>query len=84
MQTFRPIKSPCILVCQLDHKTGFCFGCGRTGNEIMRWTGYSDAQRDTIMAGLDERLVMLGMKSSDARETRKPMAEALARKQRHE
>lgn len=81
MQTFRPIKSPCILVCQLDHKTGFCFGCGRTGDEIMRWTGYSDAQRDRIMAGLDERLVKLGMKPGAARDARKPEAEALARKQ---
>ena len=82
MQSFRPIKSPCILVCQLDHKTGFCFGCGRTGDEIMRWTGYSDEQRDAIMDGLDERLVRLGMKSSDKIETRKHEAETLAQKQR--
>jgi len=82
MQTFRPIKSPCILVCQLDHRTGFCFGCGRTGEEIMRWTNYTDAQREAIMTGLDQRLVQLGMKSSDKAETRKRDAETLAQKQR--
>lgn len=82
MQTFRPIKSPCILVCQLDHRTGYCFGCGRTGDEIMRWTSYTDAQRDTIMAGLDERLVRLGMKRDDKIEARKRDAETLAQKQR--
>ncbi|MGE0733958.1 MAG: DUF1289 domain-containing protein [Alphaproteobacteria bacterium] len=76
------MKSPCILVCQLDHRTGYCFGCGRTGDEIMRWTSYTDAQRDTIMAGLDERLVRLGMKRDDKIEARKRDAETLAQKQR--
>ena len=23
------IQSPCILVCSIDMKTGYCFGCGR-------------------------------------------------------
>ncbi|TIX40595.1 MAG: DUF1289 domain-containing protein [Mesorhizobium sp.] len=31
------IESPCILVCSIDMKTGFCFGCGRTREEIAAW-----------------------------------------------
>ena len=29
--------SPCILVCSIDTKTGYCFGCGRTRDEIAAW-----------------------------------------------
>ena len=31
------IESPCILVCSIDMKTGYCFGCGRTRDEISGW-----------------------------------------------
>ena len=31
------IESPCILVCSIDMKTGYCFGCGRTRDEIADW-----------------------------------------------
>ena len=50
------IQSPCILICSIDMKTGFCFGCGRTRNEIAEWINYSDAERDNIMNLLDDRL----------------------------
>lgn len=60
MQT--PVKSPCILVCSIDLTTGYCFGCGRTGDEIASWMTYSDAERDTIMASLEERLATVERK----------------------
>lgn len=50
------MESPCILVCAIDDKTGYCFGCGRTRDEIAGWTGYTPAKRSTIMAGLADRL----------------------------
>ena len=28
------MESPCILVCSIDMVTGYCFGCGRTRDEI--------------------------------------------------
>jgi uncharacterized protein len=37
-------------------KTGFCFGCGRTREEIAQWMDYSPAQRETVMASLEARL----------------------------
>jgi hypothetical protein len=36
--------TPCIGVCRLDPR-GFCEGCLRTGEEIARWRGLSDAER---------------------------------------
>jgi uncharacterized protein len=50
------IESPCILVCAIDMKTGFCFGCGRTREEIGAWSIMSAETRRSVMAGLPERL----------------------------
>lgn len=48
--------SPCTLVCSIDIKTGYCFGCGRTRDEITAWIDYSDAERHGVMAALPARL----------------------------
>ena len=50
------IESPCILVCSIDLKTGFCFGCGRTRDEIGAWTLMRPETRRSIMRALPERL----------------------------
>jgi predicted Fe-S protein YdhL (DUF1289 family) len=50
------IQSPCTLVCSIDPKTGYCFGCGRTGDEITKWVDYTPQQRTEIMGVLSARL----------------------------
>lgn len=50
------MESPCILVCSIDMNTGYCFGCGRTRDEIGAWTTYTDGERRSIMATLPARL----------------------------
>lgn len=50
------IQSPCIMVCSIDFQTGYCFGCGRTGDEITHWIDYTPEERKTIMAQLDSRM----------------------------
>jgi hypothetical protein len=37
-------------------KTGYCFGCGRTREEIGAWLTMTPDNRRTIMAGLAARL----------------------------
>ena len=54
-----PVRSPCINICRIDDATGWCVGCGRTLDEIARWGGTSDADRDAVMAALPERMAML-------------------------
>ena len=49
------IKTPCIKVCIVEHKSGVCLGCGRTIDEIASWTAYSDGDRSRIMAELPRR-----------------------------
>ncbi|WP_157015482.1 DUF1289 domain-containing protein [Mesorhizobium xinjiangense] len=50
------IESPCILVCSIDEKTGYCFGCGRTREEIAGWIDMSADERRDIMVELRMRL----------------------------
>lgn len=63
------MESPCILVCSIDDKTGYCFGCGRTREEIGNWTNFSGDERRAIMAGLAARLETVERKPR--RETRR-------------
>ncbi len=46
------ISSPCIKLCQLDPATRLCLGCGRSLDEIGRWSHLSEAERRAIMARL--------------------------------
>ncbi len=43
------IKSPCILICSIEQKSGHCFGCGRTSQEIASWVGMTDEERARLM-----------------------------------
>ena len=63
------MESPCILVCSIDDKTGYCFGCGRTREEIGSWTSYTSEERRSIMAILPARLE--GVERRPRRETRR-------------
>ncbi len=44
----RSRHSPCVGICKLDEVSGFCLGCARTGDEIGRWSGMSEMQRDAV------------------------------------
>jgi predicted Fe-S protein YdhL (DUF1289 family) len=63
------MESPCILVCSIDTVTGYCFGCGRTRDEIGSWMTYTSEERRTIMATLPARLETVERKPR--RETRR-------------
>lgn len=50
------VESPCVLVCSIDPKTNYCFGCGRTRDEISAWLAMTQETRRAIMAELPARL----------------------------
>ena len=50
------IESPCILVCSIDMKTGYCSGCGRTRDEIGDWMTMTPGERRAVMEILPARL----------------------------
>ena len=72
--------SPCILVCQLDRATGWCLGCGRSGDEIAAWPRLDDRTRERLMAALPPRLAALGLPADPA--ARKNEGERRAMRQR--
>ncbi len=47
------IASPCVGICELDDFS-ICIGCKRSSEMIAHWSSYSDAERASIMAALDE------------------------------
>ena len=63
------MESPCILVCSIDMKTGYCFGCGRTRQEIEDWIGMTPQRRREVMADLPDRLATVERRPR--RETRR-------------
>lgn len=63
------IESPCILVCSIDMKTGYCFGCGRTRDEIAAWMAMSSEARREVIGQLPARLATVERKTR--RETRR-------------
>jgi uncharacterized protein len=49
------IESPCIKVCTLDAGSGHCLGCGRSIDEISRWTSMGTIERARVMRELPLR-----------------------------
>jgi uncharacterized protein len=50
------IESPCVKICTLDARSGLCLGCGRTIDEIARWSAMGAAERSRVMSELPWRL----------------------------
>jgi predicted Fe-S protein YdhL (DUF1289 family) len=55
MPKLDPSKSPCIGVCHIDGRTGFCFGCYRSLPEVAQWHKKTDAERLAILKELPQR-----------------------------
>lgn len=48
--------SPCIQLCVIDPASGYCMGCGRTGDEIAAWSRLDPESRSAVRAALPARL----------------------------
>ena len=47
--------SPCVNVCRMDARTGWCEGCWRTIDEIAAWSRLSPAEREPVWVQLASR-----------------------------
>ena len=63
------IDSPCNRVCVMHPSLGLCIGCGRSLDEIGRWSGFAAAERARIMAQLPSRLAALSGPGTAAQKT---------------
>lgn len=51
------VPSPCIDVCTLDPRSGWCAGCLRTLDEIAAWGALNDRQKREVWKRLPQRRV---------------------------
>jgi predicted Fe-S protein YdhL (DUF1289 family) len=43
-----PVPSPCVGVCRLDEAGACCIGCGRTLDEVAKWSGATDDYKRAV------------------------------------
>ena len=48
------VESPCVRVCAIDAKSGYCHGCFRTLREISYWTTYTHAQQRALLEEIEQ------------------------------
>ena len=53
------VASPCIEVCTLDARTGWCRGCQRTIEEIAEWGSLDDEGKRAVLAKLPARRAIM-------------------------
>jgi predicted Fe-S protein YdhL (DUF1289 family) len=51
----RRVMSPCIGICTIDRISRLCLGCKRTIDEIGRWQGMGDPERQAVLDLLPAR-----------------------------
>jgi predicted Fe-S protein YdhL (DUF1289 family) len=49
------VSSPCINVCEMDARSGYCRGCARTIDEIIAWSRLDDGAKRAVWALLPAR-----------------------------
>ena len=56
MDELQEIPTPCIRVCAVSARSGFCIGCGRKLSEIGGWQKFTNSEKQTIIDELPTRL----------------------------
>ena len=69
------IESPCILVCVIEQNSGYCYGCGRTRDEIAEWSNYSNQQRASLLQVFPARVAKLERKPRRITKRRRMVAQ---------
>lgn len=49
--------SPCVAICVIDPRSGWCQGCRRSIEEIAGWMRYTAEEKRAVLARLAERRV---------------------------
>ena len=46
------METPCVKVCKLEGS--YCIGCGRSKQQLRRWSKYTDQQRKQIIKEIED------------------------------
>jgi len=63
------MQTPCVRACAVHPTLGLCVGCGRSLDEIGRWSDFTPDERARIMAQLPSRLAALSGPGNGAQKT---------------
>ena len=55
------VTSPCTGICKINEATGWCLGCGRSGEEIAEWRNLPEPLMEKIWTEIPARLTHLGV-----------------------
>lgn len=53
------METPCVQICVIDPLSGFCIGCGRTGEEVAGWIRMTPEERRLTMESLPDRMASI-------------------------
>lgn len=51
-----PVPSPCVGVCKMDEKNGWCAGCFRTIDELCGWSEASNDKKLAVWQQIRQRM----------------------------
>lgn len=51
------VPSPCINICRMDESRGWCAGCYRTIDEIIRWSKVGNQEKLAIWRQIQQRML---------------------------
>ncbi len=60
MSTEETVPSPCLRICAVDGRSGFCMGCNRTLKEITAWSEYTNDEKREVLAAIKRRKEEVG------------------------
>lgn len=52
-------ESPCVSICMIHPTANICVGCGRTAEEIARWSSMESEERARLREELPDRFALL-------------------------
>lgn len=55
MRRANEVASPCVNVCEIDPRSGWCRGCYRTIDEIAHWSQYSVREKRQVLRIIERR-----------------------------
>lgn len=55
----KPLKSPCVNICEFVGPNGWCIGCGRTRAECQQWKKMRPYKQQILRTTLKKRMAQM-------------------------
>lgn len=62
----QPVASPCVSICKMNPRSGWCEGCLRTIDEIAHWALLDEEEKRAVWAALPTRRAAVAARGESA------------------